>query len=277
MTVEQMRSIRWLYGGAGRKQNNAFWWFQKMGFKTTFKVGYVKHLPACNAGCVVKQAASKPRAHCQNCRPAGSHGYISEVLRNIPDSVCEEFLLKISFGIRFLLIIIISSSSHHHFIIIISSSSSSSSSHHHYHLLIILSSSHHLIISSSSLSLFLLPFSSPSLSRFSFFSIFQRTAAASETVPEQPLLGKVGFDCLTAKSSQKLHFLRFFLIGANSVRESGLSSVKKNCKFFFHWSNPSQGKRAGCKKLAFFCDLGVPEFILTTCLAHTYSAKVSKN
>ena len=31
--------------------NNAFEWFQEMGFKTTFKAGYVKRIrPVCNAG-----------------------------------------------------------------------------------------------------------------------------------------------------------------------------------------------------------------------------------
>ena len=39
-----------------------------MGFKTTFKAGYVKRIrPVCNVGLLL---SNKPRAHCQNCRPA---------------------------------------------------------------------------------------------------------------------------------------------------------------------------------------------------------------
>ena len=54
---------------------------------------------------------------------------LSLALPSFPESVCEGFLLKISFGIRFLMIFIISSPS---------PSSSSSSYHHHHHIIIII-------------------------------------------------------------------------------------------------------------------------------------------
>ena len=57
---------------------------------------------------------------------------LSLALPSFPESVCEGFLLKISFGIRFLMIFIISSPS--------SSSSSSYHHHHHHH------HHHHIII-----------------------------------------------------------------------------------------------------------------------------------
>ena len=52
---------------------------------------------------------------------------LSLALPSFPESVCEGFLLKISFGIRFLMIFIISSPS-----------PSSSSYHHHHHIIIII-------------------------------------------------------------------------------------------------------------------------------------------
>ena len=90
-----------------------------------------------------------------------------------PRASAKGFLLKISFGVRFLVIIIIIIIS---IIIIINN------------IIII------IIFIILSLSFFLLSLLLLSFSLF-FLFYFQRTAVASETVPEQPFSGKVRAEC----------------------------------------------------------------------------------
>ena len=108
-----------------------------------------------------------------------------------PESVCEGFLLKISFGIRLLIIVISSSSSS------LSSSSSSSSSHHH--LIISSSSSHHLIIIifffSLSLSFFFLSLLSLSLSLALLSLLFSAHRSGVGNHARATLCGNPAVEC----------------------------------------------------------------------------------
>ena len=155
----------------------------------------------------------------------------------VPESVCEGFFLKISFGIRFFIII---SSSYHHHIIIISSSYQHhiiiSSSYHH-HIIIISSSYHHyhffFFFLFFSLSLFFCLLSSLPLS-FSLFYLFflKRNTVAAKIARGATFCGNPGFECQKLRAS-----CDFRMLGATICGNPALEC--QNLRFFAIFAFPS--------------------------------------